>query len=152
MKRHHKGASLAEVMLAMMVVAIYSLGVLSAVSKSTELNQKDQELTKAQALCQQRLEELVRLSREDFNHDELTTTGAIPNPSDYRFLDTNGDGVTNPSDILVYRTVRSQVSATIRKVTVEVYYARQGVPGPTNDTTRPRAGWILQMSTLVTSS
>jgi Tfp pilus assembly protein PilV len=129
--RHNKGISLGEVLIAISVLTIATLAILGAMISSSQLNQKDKQITAAMNFAQRIMENIRNTTDSATNFDNLTssTYAVIP---EY--------------PLMISEVQVTNVQTSIKKVTVIVYYIdqRTTVVGP--DTTRPNNGKIVQLS------
>jgi Tfp pilus assembly protein PilV len=130
-ERKKRGISLAEVLIAISVLTIATLAILGAMISSSHLNYKDRQITEAMNFAQRLLEQTVYNCSTTMNFDSLTSTP-------YTII------TENPLMLSEVQVVNVQTS--IKKVTVIIYYTKQGTSTVGPDTTRPNGGKITQLS------
>lgn len=126
-----RGISLIEVLIAMTVLAVATLGIFGALMTSMDLNGKDREITQATNFAQRAL--------EDIRHD-CTVTG------NFDALQSTGYAQIQENPRLIYDSQVQSIQAGLKKLTVNVYYINEksGLAEP--DLSRPNGGKIAGLS------
>ena len=126
-----RGISLIEVLIAMTVLAVATLGIFGALMTSMDLNGKDREITQATNFAQRAL--------EDIRHD-CTVTG------NYDALQSAGYAQIQENPRLIYDSQVQSIHTGLKKLTVNVYYINEksGLAEP--DLSRPNGGKIAGLS------
>ncbi|MEW6283852.1 MAG: hypothetical protein AB1758_34890 [Candidatus Eremiobacterota bacterium] len=106
------GLSLAEVLVALAIVAAFALGLVAAAINGSRLTERDREVTRATFLAQTLMEKRVHPTREDFD-------GMVSHPAGvYEFAD-------NLRDMVYRQDVGELPEPSLKRVAVEVRAAQE---------------------------
>ena len=126
--------SLAEVLLALAIISMFTLAIVLVMIRGMKLNLRDEVMTQTTMFCNEIMDQNARVAADPKLFDSLANRGLtfFPNQQDF-----------------IYAQSVVNYSADMRKLTVAVYYqdpTASGVPQP--DPKRGQAGRVVQMSTL----
>ncbi len=136
LRRHRirRGSSLSEVLLAILIFALFAFGMMGVLGQSASLNSRDREVNQATLLAQGLVEQLVMNSRDSNGYQSTSVKGYTP------CLDPD----------FVYAIDVTQTIPDTKKVTVLLYYHDRADSSPTSvDPRRVNQGLAICLSTIV---
>lgn len=130
-----RGATLAEIMMGLLVFSLFSMAVLGMLARAAELSQRDAELNQVNQLCTGLLEQALIAARSPQGYQDLASTGLVtaPDPHFLYALD-------------VHAETRGHEDLGMKKIQVMLYYADPGDPDQP-DPRRARGGLALCLGT-----
>jgi type II secretory pathway pseudopilin PulG len=138
--------SLAEVLLAMAILSMFTLAIATVIIRGMDLNRRDAEVYQTTMFCNELLEQAMYGASTPAGFD------ALPTYQDYTFLKFH---TAAQSQYIYTESVNSLAAVdgniTMKKVTVAIYAQTQTGPAavPAPDLSRSRNGKVVQMSTVV---
>lgn len=145
------GLSLAEIILAMTILLLFSLAMVLALSRGMRLDDRDAQITRNTMLCSALIEQVERLAASPAGFDRLASQPLrrMDGETEYiyglRVLDYTPASVPRMTGWGVPRNK----DATVLKVTAVLYYQDPGSPGLAPDVRRGRNGEALRISSFV---
>jgi type II secretory pathway pseudopilin PulG len=133
-----RGISLAEIIVAIGVLGIFSTAIFSAVANSYRLSQRSVDTSRALYLSNTVMEDVqTRMLGEGWVEFDNTLNGVLlPDPLEPDFC---------------YRMTVTDVGSNSRKIECRVFWQDQDVAPPTIDTEKGTNGLIIRSTTLVYS-
>jgi Tfp pilus assembly protein PilV len=129
-----QGSTLSEVLLAILVFALFSFGMMGVLGQSASLNSRDREVNQSTLLAQGLVEQLVMVSRE-VNGYQTTVSKGYTQCADPDF---------------VYALDVSETIPGTKKVSVMLYYHDRADGSPISvDPRRVNQGLAICLSTIV---
>jgi hypothetical protein len=141
--RAQGGATLAEAIVGLAVMAMLSLAVVGMLIQTAHLDTKDTQLTETTFLADALMEARVSDAREYEGYRDLRST---PSGEFWQLQPNRPDGL---QERYIYRVEVQQPIPAMKRVIVSVYHRDADFPVPTADTHKGQAGMAVTVGTLL---